>query len=80
MATIESKKLVDEIIADNGYMDNKSQAMLIVEYNHSVNDKTMWSIILVPSDLESLMVSPYVRDPRIIWMRENTTVIVRHMS
>ena len=78
MATIDSKAVIDAIIAGNGYSDpsweaeGEPPAIKIVEYTNGWG-KTTWGVVfanegpIYQSRYEEA--TEYVRNPRVIWTR-----------
>lgn len=70
MATIDNKKLIDEIIAKDGYYEGDARVALIVEYTN-MNGVTTWGVTWSsesPARQERYLVeTEFVRSPRLIW-------------
>lgn len=74
MATIDSKKLIDEIIAANGYYYDDPRVYMVVEYTN-FNGNITWGITYVTESSKMrtryLDETEYVRNPKVIWHSEN---------
>lgn len=72
MATIETKAIIDAVIAKNGWSDDPKEprVALIVEYE-TVSGKTVWGVTWIndgmTSRLKYMVPSEYVNNPRVIW-------------
>lgn len=73
MATINDKKMIDDIIANNGYYEgdhNEPCAVKIVEYTNAWG-KVTWGVVWDnehPSRWNRyLKASEYVQNPKVIW-------------
>jgi len=75
MATLNSRKLVDEFIANNGYMFSDSEprpdnppVKKIVEYTNAW-DKVCYGIIFAGeiADFRYERESEFIRNPRVLW-------------
>lgn len=70
MATVDDKKLIDEIIAKDGYYEDDPRVYMIVEYTNSFGNKTWgvtWSNQGKAEREKYLLHTAYVRTPRILW-------------
>lgn len=73
MATIDSKSIIDRIIANDGYYDDDPRVYMIVEYTNAYGKQTYgvtWSNEHPSSKLRYLDESEYVKNPRVIWRAE----------
>lgn len=70
MATIDSKTLIDTIIANDGYYEDDPRVAMIVEYTN-VYGNTAWGVVWSnePIDRQEryLEETAFVQNPRIIW-------------
>ena len=72
MATIDSKKMIDELITKNGYYEDDPQVHMIVEYTNAFGNITWgvtWSNEGPEARIRYLYETEYVRNPRVIWRR-----------
>lgn len=73
MATIDSKHIIDALIANDGYYEDDPQAHMIVEYINGFGAKT-WGVTWSnePKDRQEryLIESQFVRHPKVIWCRD----------
>lgn len=70
MATIDSKQIINELIAANGYYEDDPQAYMIVEYTNAYGNITWgvtWSNESPNRRTRYLEKSQYVINPRVIW-------------
>jgi len=74
MSTINSKEIIDEIIANHGYYSDDPRVYMIVEYTNAYGNKT-WGVTWInelPERRERyLEETKYVRNPKIIWQAKN---------
>lgn len=68
MATITSRKIVDETIAADGVYLGDPQVVLIVEYNNMFNGDLAWGFVYEGEDPERYHKSPACRNARTIWI------------
>lgn len=70
MATIDSRAMIDEIIADNGYYQGDARVHMIVEYTNAYG-KIAWGITWSNEKPEMreryLTETRYVKNPKVIW-------------
>jgi hypothetical protein len=70
MATIDSKSLIDTLIANKGYYEDDPRVYQIVEYTNAYGNKT-WGVTWCTEDVERrqryLVESQFVQNPKIIW-------------
>ena len=70
MATIDNKKLIDDIIAGHGYYENDPRVALIVEYTNAYG-KQAWGVTWTNEtsvrQRRYLEATGYVINPRILW-------------
>jgi hypothetical protein len=70
MATIDNKKMIDEIIANNGYYEGDPRIYMIVEYTNVYGNIT-WGVTWEnePAQYREryLQETQYVNNPRVIW-------------
>jgi hypothetical protein len=72
MATINSKRIIDELIANNGMYEDDPQASQIVEYI-TPEGNTTWGVTWV-SEIKARqrryeIESDFVRKPKVIWRK-----------
>lgn len=72
MATINSKRIIDELIANNGMYEDDPQASQIVEYI-TPEGNTTWGVTWV-SEIKGRqrryeIESDFVRKPKVIWRK-----------
>lgn len=73
MSTIGSKKIIDEIIAGNGYYQGDPRVALIVEYTNQAGQQTWgvtWTVEHPVRQERYLLDSEFVQNPREIWRAE----------
>jgi len=74
MATIDSKPMIDNLIANNGYFEDDPQVYMIVEYTNSYGAIT-YGVTWVnePANRRNryLDETEYVRSPKVIWHSES---------
>jgi hypothetical protein len=68
MATVSSKDIVDEIIANNGKYGSDPEVVAIVQYNNQFNGGLAWGLIYEGEDAERYHTSPYCHNPKTIWI------------
>ncbi len=68
MATIDSKKMIDELIANDGYYQDDPRVYMIVEYTNMFGNTT-WGVTWVnsPDRDKYLVETEFVRNPTVIW-------------
>lgn len=68
MATIDNKKIIDEIISNRGYYEDDPRVYMIVEYMNAFGNIT-WGVTWTsePNKEKYLEESEYIRNPKIIW-------------
>lgn len=70
MATVDSKELIDKIIANDGYFEDDPRVFMIVEYINAYGNKTWgvtWSNEPESRRFRYRIETEYVREPRVIW-------------
>lgn len=67
MATITSKAVIDEIIANDGHYEGDPLVVKVVEYNNMFNGGLAWGIIYAHEDLNRYHESGACIRPRTIW-------------
>ena len=70
MATIDNKKMIDEMIAANGYYMDDPRVAKIVEYTNAYGKQTWgvtWSSEHPDSQNKYLKNSPFIHNPKLIW-------------
>jgi hypothetical protein len=67
MPTVDSKELVDEIIAGDGYFEDDPRCVKIVQYTNSYGPRPSYGLIYDGDDLFKYCASYYVRNPITIW-------------
>ena len=76
MSTIDSKELIDSLIADNGYYYDDPRVYMIVEYTN-YEGNIAWGVTWITENSKArtryLEESQYIRNPRVIWHSENKT-------
>ncbi len=70
MATINDKKLIDKIIAGDGYYSDDTRVVKIVEYINNWGNAT-WGIIYKGMSLDYYAPSPFINNPKTIWEAKN---------
>ena len=68
MATITYRPIIQEMLDNDGRYEDDPIPLAIYEYL-GMGGEICWSVIYQPTDLHSLLTSPYVRDPQEIWNR-----------
>lgn len=69
MATFNTKRVIDAIIAADGYYDGDPRVMMIVEYVNMAGH-TAWGVTWDKRDTRYLHESESIRNPRILWKAE----------
>lgn len=81
MATVNSKAIVDKLIASSGYDPSWEESDLnppdprvvkIVEYT-TPEGSPAWGLVYERDDPDRYHASNYVRNPRVIWRAEHAT-------
>lgn len=67
MATINSKEIVDEIIAGNGYYEDDPRVVKIVKYTNNFGGKLCYGLIYQSEDLDRYHASEYILSPETLW-------------
>jgi hypothetical protein len=67
MATVNSRQVVDEIIANEGRYPGDPLVVRIVEYNNQFNGAICWGLIYEGQDIWMYHKSPACHNPRIIF-------------
>ena len=70
MATISSKHVVDEIIANDGHYEGDPRVIKIVEYNNQFNGDLAWGIVYEidpPQARNRYEESAACHNARVIW-------------
>ncbi len=73
MATIDSKHIIDELIANNGIYPGDPQVYMIVEYTNAYGNVT-WGVTWPHEkgrDRYTIEQYPYVNNPKIIWRADH---------
>jgi len=68
MATIDNKKMIDELIAKDGYYEDDPRVSKIVQYTNAYGNITWgvtWSNQLGQN--KYLVESEFIRNPQLIW-------------
>ena len=70
MATFDNRKIIDDIVAGNGYYEDDPRVALIVEYTNAFGNQT-WGVTWsneVPTRQERYLIeTKFVRVPRVFW-------------
>lgn len=72
MATITSRKLIDELIANDGYFEDDPPIEKIVEYTNA-SGETAWGVVWTTDKTDKDRYEKetyYVRKPKVIWQRK----------
>jgi hypothetical protein len=69
MPTVNSKKLIDELITAEGHYDGDPQALQMSSYLNQWGD-TSYHIAYTPDEVFSLNTSPFCRDIKVLWRRK----------
>ena len=72
MATMTSYPIVKQMVDNNGVYPGDPQVLAIYEYTGM--NGICWCVILVPLDEENMWVSPFVKDPKLLWSRKEGKV------
>jgi hypothetical protein len=67
MATVSSKSVVDQIIAQEGHYYGDPQVIKIVQYNNTFDGKLAWGLIYKGEDPERYHNAPACHNPQTIW-------------
>jgi hypothetical protein len=70
MATINSKEIVDTIIANNGIYPGDTPVVRIVQYNNQWDEGIAYGLIYQGEDLNRYFV-PACHNPVVIWERQS---------
>lgn len=71
MATIDSKRMVDEIIAANGQQyEDEEPVVKIVEYRNCFDGRTAYGLIFEGEPLDKYRETAFVMEPKTIWERK----------
>jgi hypothetical protein len=73
MATINSKEIIDNLIANNGFYEDDARVAQIVEYTNAYGDITYgvtWCNEHERAKRRYEVESEYVRNPKVIWRAE----------
>lgn len=74
MATIDSKDIIDNIIANKGFYEGDPQVYMIVEYINAYGNKT-WGVTWCNEQKQRktryLEESQFINKPKVIWHSEN---------
>lgn len=72
MATIDNKKIIDELIANDGYYEDDKRIYKIVEYTNMYGVRT-WGVTWISNkDREKYLIeSEFIRNPKVIWEIKN---------
>ena len=76
MATIDSKHIIDELIASDGYYPDDPRVYAIVEYTNAYGNKTWGVTWILDRDKEKYMLAnpPYVNNPKVIWHQDKSKI------
>ena len=70
MATIDNKKMIDDLIANNGHFEDDPRVAQIVEYTNAYGNIT-WGVTWIneppASQRRYEIATEWVRNPRVIW-------------
>jgi len=69
MATVNSREIVDEIIANNGEYEGDPIVVRIVQYNNQFNGDLAYGLIYEGEDLNRYHDSPACHNPTTIFER-----------
>lgn len=70
MATIDNKKMIDEIIANNGHYYDDPQVYAIFEYTNGWGNTT-WALIWHKEHMSRYAENPpYVNNPKVLWCKD----------
>ena len=67
-----SYPIIKEMMDNNGVYPGDPQVLAIYEYTNMGN--ICWCVILVPIDKICMYDSPFVRDPKLLWSKEEGKV------
>lgn len=71
MATIDSKELVDKLIANNGMYPGDDLAVVkIVRYNNAFNGGIAYGLIYEGEDLDRYHASQFINNPETVFERK----------
>jgi hypothetical protein len=68
MATVDSKKIIDEMLASDGVYPGDPQAFAIYEYTNDWG-KVAWSVCYNKAAAYSFETSPHVHNVRLLWSK-----------
>ena len=71
MATIDSREIIDRIIANDGYYElpptsGEPRAVKVVRYTNAW-DGTTYGVVFTGDPLDKYQETPFVRNPTVIW-------------
>jgi len=69
MATIESKEVVDKLIANNGHYSDDPPVKYIVQYD-TIEGNIAYALCYSEMDLLGCLDSPYCRNQRMIFRKD----------
>ena len=71
MATIDSRAMVDEIIAANGSMyEDEEPVVKIVEYQNCFDGRTAYGLVYESDPIDKYRETEFVRSPKTIFERK----------
>lgn len=66
MATIDSKKAVDKLIANNGYYEDDERVIKIVQYENNWGGIS-YGLIYQSESLDRYNPSPFIHNPKVLF-------------
>ena len=73
MGTVTARRLVDQLIASDGYYEDDPRAVMIVEYTNAWGEQAWgitWSNESPERQRRYLQESQYIHAPRVLWQAE----------
>lgn len=67
MATINSREIVDQIIAHSGHFIDDDRVVKIVQYENNFNGNLVYGLIYEGEDLDRYCVSQFIHNPVVLW-------------
>jgi hypothetical protein len=68
MATIDSKNIIDDIIAKDGYYEDDPRVFMIIEYTNAYGNQT-WGVTWINDrdKYKYLNETAFVKNPKVVW-------------
>lgn len=69
MATIDSREMIDKLIANDGYYEDDPRVLAIHSYMNNWGART-YHVAWQQAEIDSLYSSPFCTDIKLIWSRK----------